>query len=506
MDAFAGLHSNEKSRSLTNGTNINGSIYRNCFICKLLCLPLDIIIFPLTCLLNLKCWRNYRYLQCDYAMQLYGISQTLIGAIWATTFTSVIQRYQNENDFMDTKQSFTMIATATYILTFYSLTNIIIIILQTLRFSLDKISFFVGCLSQIIAFGMKDLSFEIMDKYFSNSKLESIKFLFILFFTSIIIIIILSMFRLYCCNCGEHYATYNSQHNAFRSKTLSINSSTSTVTFDVNKISQQIVSVEHLLPSHTRELSDIDEQKEQKKRNSSLYAHNIKSSTGKSSMYDESEIVQSLIHIANSNDATRKLKKEEKKDEFNSILTEMDIDIWMAAIGFIFVEMMYYFSDKKWIPLDTSVVYSMQHNERFHIVLKTECIVIIIILLIWFIFANIIAYIEMIRDRTVYRLILQLKKDNKNEKQLVDDMNNCCENILIMCSLQSYNRTEYVITFINGILAWAFGWSVVSYVLIIETINERLKYSIIFTVCGVVLYFMRVILLHRQLKKWLKNY
>ena len=495
----------DKDTSYTSGT-FDTPIFHNC-LCKLLFLPIEIIMLPLTCLLSLSCWRNHRYFQCDFSIQLRSLFQTLIGAIWSSTLVGAIERYQNEKDFVDKNDEFTMIATSTYVICTYLMANIIIIILQTLHFSMDKISFFIGCLSQIVAFGIKDLSFEIMDIYFSNTKYQTVEFFVISFCFAIFIIIILSLVRIYCCNCANYYKydandqlLYGDHDEAANySKRLSINSSTSTATVDLDTMNNQILS-------NQPNLSDIDEQNENKtktKKNPDIAEKLL-------SLYAKTEIAPSLLHISNlsvdDKNMSLNFKKEEKKDEFISILKEMDTDIWMAAIGFIFIECIYFFTDRKWVPLDSSVVHSL--NEKNDIVVQSGIIIIVSLFIVWILFAQFISYIQMIRDRSVYRAILHLKY-HKNEKSLYgidrlpDDTNNCCKRILIMCSLTSYNRTEYIITFINGALGWSFGWSVISYILTIETIEERVIYSSIFSVTGILLYWIRVTMLHNRLQKWL---
>eukprot|EP01083_Nonionella_stella_P240325 840218_1 len=62
-------------------------------------LPLDCLLFPIMHCMKADCWSESRHYQYDLAIQLMGIYQTLIGALWSSTIL-----YQYNKNYINAHQ------------------------------------------------------------------------------------------------------------------------------------------------------------------------------------------------------------------------------------------------------------------------------------------------------------------------------------------------------------------------------------------------------------------
>ena len=155
-------------------------------------LPLDALVFPCTYCLKLSCWDTRKYAQYDLSLQLMGIFQTLIGALWASSFISFIQ-------YLGHSTNAQTLYISLYCAVTYALCNILVVIMQRREWFKDNIFFFVGTLGHVVAFGIKALAFHIMNLHFSSSFKESFIYFWICLAVSICCIYGLSVLRKYFC-------------------------------------------------------------------------------------------------------------------------------------------------------------------------------------------------------------------------------------------------------------------------------------------------------------------
>ena len=160
---------------------------------KYLLIPLDLLIYPCTYCMRWKCWETRRYFQYDLSIQCYGIFQTLIAALWAAAFrTSVLKAtHEDPNKYL----SFLI----GYVIFSHLLCDIVLILVQKSSYFNQKMSFFIGTLGHISAFGYKELATIILYDHFSSSLYSALSFLCICLGFSIISIYALSIIRKYFC-------------------------------------------------------------------------------------------------------------------------------------------------------------------------------------------------------------------------------------------------------------------------------------------------------------------
>eukprot|EP01084_Bolivina_argentea_P110174 196784_1 len=165
-------------------------------------LPLDVLICPFTSCMKLKCWKTRRYFQYDLAIQCYGIFQTLIAAFWASGFRMAAQFiiHGNQNQYL--------IYVILYVILSHFLSNIVLVLVQKSNYFNQKMSFFIGTLGHISAFGYKELSIHILKNHFSSSLHLATSFLFICFGFSILSIYGLSILRKYFCFTASYTLLY----------------------------------------------------------------------------------------------------------------------------------------------------------------------------------------------------------------------------------------------------------------------------------------------------------
>ena len=155
-------------------------------------IPLDILIYPLTCCMRSSCWNNRKYAQYDLSLQLMGIFQTLIGALWASTFVSIIEHFDNTDNIQT-------VYIALYSGVAYVFCNILVVMMQRKEWFKDNILFFVGTLGHIVAFGIKSLAFQIMNVHFSSSFKIAVGYFWTCLAVSIFFIYGLSFIRKHFC-------------------------------------------------------------------------------------------------------------------------------------------------------------------------------------------------------------------------------------------------------------------------------------------------------------------
>ena len=154
--------------------------------------PLDALVFPCTHCLKLSCWDKRKYAQYDLSLQLMGIFQTLIGTLWASTFTRFIQ-------YLGHSTSVQTLYILLYCVGTYALCNILVVIMQRREWFKDNILFFVGTLGHVVAFGIKSLAFHIMNLHFSSTFKTSLIYFWICLAISICFIFGLSVIRKSFC-------------------------------------------------------------------------------------------------------------------------------------------------------------------------------------------------------------------------------------------------------------------------------------------------------------------
>ena len=159
---------------------------------RLLTLPYSMLVWPFAKCMRLRCWEKRRYLQYDLSIQIMGIFQTLIGAIWASTLEAVIDQY-NQTERIDISLF------ALYCLLVYIASNLVVIALQRHQYFSQRISFFVGVLGHVLAFGVKSLTLQIMYQHFSSSFLAMFAYFWLCLALSILFIYGISFLRKNAC-------------------------------------------------------------------------------------------------------------------------------------------------------------------------------------------------------------------------------------------------------------------------------------------------------------------
>lgn len=155
---------------------------------------LNAFVSPFTCCMRLSCWSKRRYLQYDLSVQCYGIFQTMIGILWASTFLDVMEFMRNDNQ-VD------VVLLSSYCILTYALCNVIVIVMQRSKLFGQKIVFFVGISGRIVAFGMKYLFALIYETHFAYHHPfgEAAGYLLICVAISVFCIDALFVLRKKCC-------------------------------------------------------------------------------------------------------------------------------------------------------------------------------------------------------------------------------------------------------------------------------------------------------------------
>ena len=91
-----------------------------------------------------------------------GIHQTLIGAVWSTTLEALI-------DIFDKDAEIDLFLYSMYCIVTYSICHIVVCFMYRHHHFGSFMSFFVGAMGHIVAFGVKSLLFHVMVSYFSDS-------------------------------------------------------------------------------------------------------------------------------------------------------------------------------------------------------------------------------------------------------------------------------------------------------------------------------------------------
>ena len=97
---------------------------------------LDCLVLPCTSCMDAKYWSTRRFYQYDYTVQCYGIFQTIIGILWASTFLVAVKLFEQK------ERTHTFLI-AIYCAFTYTLCNIVVIIMQRTELFGGKMSFFL---------------------------------------------------------------------------------------------------------------------------------------------------------------------------------------------------------------------------------------------------------------------------------------------------------------------------------------------------------------------------
>lgn len=201
----------EATRPLTISTQ---EARKNWFYSILLC-PLNCITWPCICWLNFKFWDKKRHIKHDLAQQLSQVLHCVVAVFWSTIFLGFL--YENVNEMDDL--SIDMTAPIPSVEVDFVLSESIMLILLLLVYTgalyllsiyifglitkfiscHNSLPFFVGLFSQIVAFGVKDMSFAIQDRYFSKTINLAILFECGLIIIALIWLILLRCLRKHLC-------------------------------------------------------------------------------------------------------------------------------------------------------------------------------------------------------------------------------------------------------------------------------------------------------------------
>eukprot|EP01084_Bolivina_argentea_P214674 364428_1 len=435
-------------------TNSKSSINNHSKYLKCILHTFDILVWPLTSCMHLSCWSKRRYFQHDLAVQCCGIFQTLIGILWASAFVISVEELEH-------KEQTDIILISSYCLFTYTLCNIVVIIMQRTDLIGQRISFFVGILCHIVAFGIKNLADEILI-YFSSSFIMAFTYLLICLFVSIICIYGLSVLR-------KHFCFAVKETTEFGQKVIN----------QVGNVTAQL----------SESFSDIIKNKKQE---------NIYESDLMELFLNEKDNQSEIIDTIGC-----KFKKEQ---EFNRLIKNIDTGAFTIAVGFIFAKL---------IGFVVYYIFKIDSNEKDLFKLSiAKVIIVAVILIIFVIFVNIITYLQMKRDRVAYKMFESMKNrriclnskdlNDENKTDLLLKIVSNTENVLIGCcikfSYKFYKLTEHIIQFITGCLGWSFGFALVSGIDIRNTILYKFYYSLIVTIFGFIFLSIRS---HRQRKKLL---
>ena len=190
-DTFKGSHQSIEKEQQSCGA----------YICKIILCPLHIFTYPLLyCFDGLQCWKHKEYQQHDLSFQCIGVCQNLVALFWSNSLVSMVEYFLSEQSLNLKGTNMTLLITVLYAFIMYILSILIILIVSKLHILSDRITFFVGLFVRIIAFGVKDLGFEIQDIYFADTFQSALSFSFIQLFVAIIFLISLSTLRSRFCS------------------------------------------------------------------------------------------------------------------------------------------------------------------------------------------------------------------------------------------------------------------------------------------------------------------
>jgi len=155
---------------------------------------LDIVTYPLTKCLTLSCWSAQSYLQHDLTVLYQGVLQTVIGLICSDFADRVV-------DLLADKEHHHIIYFSLYVCMTYTICNIGVTVIQRSSTFNESISFHIGVLAHIVAFGMKDLLSRmfILIEYETSSVSMLVAYFFVVLLVSIIMIYAFDVIRSHFC-------------------------------------------------------------------------------------------------------------------------------------------------------------------------------------------------------------------------------------------------------------------------------------------------------------------
>eukprot|EP01084_Bolivina_argentea_P082020 148523_1 len=447
------------SQKLIDAEESNASQSTRSRCIPILFYPIDLLMFPLIKCMNANCWSKRRYFQYDLAVQLCGIFQTLIGAMWSTLFLWIIQKSEN-------KDTVNIALIATYVFVTYSMTNIAVIIMQrSSYFTRFKLAFFVQTLGEVVAFGIRDLLYITATKWFNDSQTNIWLFFWISCISAIIIIYSLSIIRKHFC-------------------------------FVMHKLRLDEQSIQLHLKHYASSLKDVISNKFVKPKQDITY---------------ESDFMDYLLHVNDEQQIDENKQEmnvseflEEDEETFNDFIKEIDNDSFMVAISFMFVQIILYEITDKWAPIGTDEPIHDQNTHIYTVIIVTA----LSIFILFWVFNFCISYIQMVRDRAIYKVFKTLKNSYRQSHMNISISNmlnideNCCIGCCIKFSYKSYKLTENFIIFIIGFLGISFGWIVVSDGYFLDNVFDRFINAAVVTFGGIFFYFLRVTYLKFKLEKW----
>eukprot|EP01083_Nonionella_stella_P167116 560860_1 len=426
-------------------------------------LPLDCLLWPITRCMKASCWNRHRHFQYDLSIQLMGIYQVVIGALWASSILSFIESY-------DQSSSTSTLYVGIYCMITYIACNIVVVIMQRNQYFDNKMSFYVGTLGHVVGFGVKSLAFQIMETYFSSNFQQSFLYFWICLAISIAMIYAMSFIRKRLC---------------FSIKTL-----------------QEQTSKRHVkmstIPSIRHTINSID-------------------SSNDIQLYEDDFTDLLLNNDRHTIDERNHNSQQHEKESFTHLIKEIDTDIYTITMGCIFVELIYYAMVGEYAQLDE------QHHsdEILDTTDKDLCIpvwcpgvwitmttVASVIYLLFRISNCLFSSIQMRRDRVLYHMLQTLEDSTENIQCITQDLQ-IDENLVIAgCikfSLKWHKLSQHITTFFVGFLGYGFGWAIVYRIYLLDTVQSRWTYSLVITGIFIVVYFIRSALLKRRYDRWEKS-
>ena len=176
------------------------------------------------------------------------------------------------------------------------------------------------------------------------------------------------------------------------------------------------------------------------------------------------------------------IRAEERKrniEEFDELCHELDSDVWVVSVGFVFVEMVLYGLIGKWTPLQDDMTHESSKS-----VASSVSTLVGIVLVSMLLFTSIASRVQTSRDRI-----------------MLSDINSKTTHKVISISMQFKEFGESVTYFIAGFLAWTFGWGVMYRIRYTDEIDVQ-----IIGAFGAILYAVIVVTIHTRLyrKKFIK--
>eukprot|EP01084_Bolivina_argentea_P270822 460591_1 len=412
---------------------------------------LDILTFPLTIWFTLSCWtsRKLQYFQYDASILLNNAFQTIIALLWS----SVVKKFVTTT-FISKREDHIAFYTIYVILT-YILCNIFVIILQRRHLLNATMTFYIGVLAHILAFGIRDLAAIIMIWFIEPKLYLAVTYFFICLLISILIIYGLSIIRtcFFIAKKGLH----------------KIHDSTSEIRHKfMHSLSSKIA------------------------QNNSLNSSEISNNTNSKSVE-----TNNLITTA----AVEHIEHKTHTHSFNDLLREIDADAIAVGMSYVFVQIIWLGCFGDYFPVPDDEKLDTGEDDpvfKIHLVIATTIVLGFIILCIFLIYRLFIPEIQTRRDEKALKMFKSLQSVNNDDNRCSDC---CCIAYCLKYSYKFYKLSEFIVIFMVGILGWSYGWTFVVALYVWTDVKIRFIYAVCCSVTVIVIYRILSWHLRRKFEK-----